>query len=354
MAWSSESDDAAGTAGTWYEVGKRGRKKQKTAAAAAAVSPRSETPGQSDSVTGTAAHEASKANGNESDGGVSEIDGGVSEMGTSEGNGAAANGKGPEEKAAAGKANTNEDPSSSEGDGREQDDGGNNQERYRHRYQKYLVDELRRVVDELYLMLEFDYNVEDVRKAYQILQTSAHDFANLARRGELQHTAAGDSRDGRDKPQSIAWEVRRTKASPKHMRLLEELSLNGSLRGTGELGAHESPSPPRRGGRQSSNSPQAAPAVEASESLGGMVTPLGSSPVRRRLDIDDVPLGIPCSSPMIANSDTSTLGTSNGDAGSVGEFYFDVNDQGGSNSDTHLAHLDTHSLTSSPTSGKTL
>ena len=384
MGSSSDEDE-----GTWYKVGKRGKARQKLAFQdenegidAGAMGNGNGTNTIEDSLhapAAVAAKRAAHAEEDEQDEHKVDTRHGDKLIATANGN-AEAKGDGrnraalsAEEAGAAAETTTPENDTGSFAAPVADADAAaivDSQERYRHRYQKYLVDELRRVIDELYLMLEVDYSLEDVRKAYQMLQTSAHDFSNLVRRGELQEIVS--SADcGKDKPQSIAWEVRKTKASPKHIRLLEELSQNGSVSATADSGGAisrnnvSSTSPGtrtshRRSGCDESNvdvntmkdderNTEKELEVGASSPAGMMTPENGTSPVRRRLIIDQVPVV------TSSTTKTSMYTASSGDA-SVGEFFFDVRGsnspsaEGTGNNPQPPPSVETQSLANSPSS----
>ena len=116
--------------------------------------------------------------------------------------------------------------------------GGQSKRRMkRHQLYGKLFKNIGRAVDDMYFLCEVDCHSERIRKAVHFLRDSLNDFEDLARRVEEQKNFMREYHEGSKNhelktPASVAWEVRRTKSSPKHAEMLSSFS---ERRGSYEL-----------------------------------------------------------------------------------------------------------------------
>lgn len=95
----------------------------------------------------------------------------------------------------------------------------------RARYWSYLFDNLKRAVDEIYGTCEADESIVECQEVIMMLDQCCHDFSALIDRINVQD--AFEKADYKDRPTSLAWEVR--KSSPGKTLFSSANSLQTSL-----------------------------------------------------------------------------------------------------------------------------
>eukprot|EP00516_Mucochytrium_quahogii_P000915 CAMPEP_0203746630 /NCGR_PEP_ID=MMETSP0098-20131031/2017_1 /ASSEMBLY_ACC=CAM_ASM_000208 /TAXON_ID=96639 /ORGANISM=" , Strain NY0313808BC1" /LENGTH=1387 /DNA_ID=CAMNT_0050634795 /DNA_START=524 /DNA_END=4684 /DNA_ORIENTATION=+ len=100
----------------------------------------------------------------------------------------------------------------------------NEREKLRLKIWNILFRNVNRTIDELYYMCEFDSSEEQCAKAEELLGTYLSDFRELKQRiqtqDEFSKKGDSDAADARETSKGLAWEVRKSNASPSPVTLL--------------------------------------------------------------------------------------------------------------------------------------
>ncbi|KAK3262355.1 hypothetical protein CYMTET_28785, partial [Cymbomonas tetramitiformis] len=152
---------------------------------------------------------------------------------------------------------------------------------FRQRLWTYLFRNMRRAIDEVYFMCEVEGDVEQVHLTVSILEESVVDFRRLVENVMEQHRF--ESEKGGETPTAIAWEVRCTDASAKHVAMLSSMREEG---GESAEGRSKGGSSPTGGSPSGGHSPKGGlspkEGSKSKDGVGGKSSNSRSPPVRSK------------------------------------------------------------------------